>query len=259
MMRARNPSVACRLGQRKCQVPAENSGWSPVTCCSSLSLRNPFCALGVIQWAPRGCSQAQRGGGGRGLEGTGRAGMGSHSLARVSSQTSIGPVTPMGGSWAPGRWATQREPAGGTGNRRSHPREVTHRQKAETGVRDQSAAPGRGRVATRAVRQADRQTGEVKQTGRWPARQTPRETDSQKGRQTDRRPCGWQSLPGRSRQTVGPRACGSLGREAPVGLSECGCHPCPAGRVCRVGGRGGCGEQLPAGPAHQAAGPSLGE
>lgn len=152
--------------------------------------------------------------------------------------------------------------------------QLGHRQLAVTSQRGHTRTEGRdwgkgpigctregvrGDKGCQAGRQTDRGSQANRQVASQADTQRDRQTDSQKGRQTDKRPCGWQSLPGRSRQTVGPRARGSLGREAPVGLSECGCHPCPAGRVCRVGGRGGCGEQLPAGPAHRATGPSLGE
>ena len=46
MMRARNPFVASHLGQRRCQVPEENSGWSRYLLFQLVPQKSILCARG---------------------------------------------------------------------------------------------------------------------------------------------------------------------------------------------------------------------
>lgn len=163
-------------------------------------------------------------------------GVGSCNLPQVTDQTAqdLSPRRTAAGLRAGG-------PRRGKGNHQSRPKEVTHGQKTEVAGQGPVSCMGDGLTAAKGWPAS--QTGEAKQRGSWPPRQT------------DRQPCGCQSRAGRSRQTVGPRALRSLSRETPGGPPEAvPANPDPP----RAQG-GEEGEDVVSrspGPAHRAAGSS---
>lgn len=145
--------------------------------------------------------------------------MGIHGLAPSHQPDEHRTCHPEG--WQPGSGQAGHTEGAGAGHR---PVTSQRDQKAEAEVRDPSAAPGRGHTAATGADQAGRQTDGGSQAKRLVARQA--------GRQTDRRPAAVSPAQGEASEQSDPRARGSLGREAGVGLSERGCLP---GLVCRAG------------------------
>lgn len=155
------------------------------------------------------------------------SGVGSHSLPRGTNPDRTRPVNQTAGSWAPGRRATQRQPS--VTSQRGHP-----------GTEDSDCGAG---TDPRLRGWTDSSQGLVRPADRGADRQI----DS----------CLAVSHSARSRQTVCPRAPGVTPRGDGCGSARGGaCHPCPTTCAGRGARGGGCGEQLPAGSAHRAAGSS---